>query len=43
MTAFITFDDSDGWYDHVVPPITNHSATGQDAAICTGGSPSLGA
>jgi phospholipase C len=43
MAVFITYDDSDGWYDHVVPPITNHSATAQDAAICTGGSPSLGA
>lgn len=22
---FILYDDSDGWYDHVVPPIVNHS------------------
>src|SRR5262249_641248 len=42
MAVFITYDDSDGWYDHVVPPIVNHSTTVDDAAICTGGSPSLG-
>jgi len=32
----ITYDDSDGWYDHVAPPIVNGSndAT-QDSAICT--------
>ena len=23
---FITYDDSDGWYDHVYPPLTNPSA-----------------
>jgi phospholipase C len=23
--VFITWDDSDGWYDHVMPPITNES------------------
>ena len=40
--VFITYDDSDGWYDHVAPPIVNHSTTGQDASICTGRSPSLG-
>ncbi|WP_196592641.1 phospholipase C [Pectinatus sottacetonis] len=22
---FVTYDDSDGWYDHVMPPIMNHS------------------
>ncbi len=25
MAIFITYDDSDGWYDHVMPPILNHS------------------
>jgi len=23
--VFVLWDDSDGWYDHVVPPIVNHS------------------
>jgi phospholipase C len=34
----VTYDDSDGWYDHVAPTITNSSvgATG-DTAICTAG------
>lgn len=27
----IAYDDSDGWYDHVMPPILNGSATSQDA------------
>ena len=40
--VFITYDDSDGWYDHVVPPIVNHSTTVDDAAICTSGLPALG-
>jgi phospholipase C len=26
----IAWDDSDGWYDHVMPPILNHSATTLD-------------
>ncbi len=30
----VTYDDSDGWYDHVAPPIVNGSNTAQDAAIC---------
>jgi len=30
----ITYDDSDGWYDHVSGPIVNGSNTAQDAAIC---------
>ncbi len=25
MVIFITYDDSDGWYDHVMPPIVNQS------------------
>jgi phospholipase C len=32
--VIITYDDSDGWYDHVVPPTVNGSNTAQDAAIC---------
>jgi phospholipase C len=31
----VTYDDSDGWYDHVAPTITNGSKTSDDAAICT--------
>ncbi len=27
----ITYDDSDGWYDHAMPPIVNPSATSADA------------
>jgi len=29
--VFITYDDSDGWYDHVMPPIVSHSNTAADA------------
>jgi phospholipase C len=31
----ITYDDSDGWYDHQAPVIVNGSNTSLDAAICT--------
>jgi phospholipase C len=31
MAVFITYDDSDGWYDHVLGPIVSHSATPADA------------
>jgi phospholipase C len=33
----ITYDDSDGWYDHVIPPIINGSddSTVGDTAVCT--------
>jgi phospholipase C len=31
----ITYDDSDGWYDHQAPTIVNGSNTSLDAAICT--------
>jgi phospholipase C len=32
----VTYDDSDGWYDHVAPNIVNGSNDpAQDAAICT--------
>lgn len=30
MVIFIAWDDSDGWYDHVMPPIINKSATEYD-------------
>ena len=30
----VTYDDSDGWYDHQVSPIVNGSNTPADAAIC---------
>ncbi|MEP9385141.1 alkaline phosphatase family protein [Nocardioides sp. KR10-350] len=31
----IAYDDSDGWYDHVAPKITNGSSTSDDVAVCT--------
>ncbi|HEY6315802.1 MAG TPA: alkaline phosphatase family protein [Streptosporangiaceae bacterium] len=31
----ITWDDSDGWYDHQVMPIVNGSATSADTAFCS--------
>jgi phospholipase C len=31
----ITYDDSDGWYDHQNSPRVNGSNTTQDAAVCT--------
>jgi phospholipase C len=39
----VTYDDSDGWYDHVAPSIVNGSndAT-QDAAICTAAAVTVG-
>ena len=46
MAIFITYDDSDGWYDHVMPPIVNQSNdaandTLSGAAYC--GTPQPGA
>ena len=38
----VTYDDSDGWYDHQAPPIVNGSDTAQDAAICTSAGTVLG-
>jgi phospholipase C len=29
----ITYDDSDGWYDHAMPPIVNHSADSANDAL----------
>ena len=31
MAVVIAYDDSDGWYDHVMPPIVSQSNTTQDA------------
>jgi phospholipase C len=39
----ITYDDSDGWYDHVAPPIVNGSNDSTlDAAICDAAPTRLG-
>jgi phospholipase C len=32
----IAYDDSDGWYDHVMPPLVNQSATSADMITGTG-------
>lgn len=32
----IAYDDSDGWYDHVLGPIVNQSAVADDALVATG-------
>ena len=41
----ISWDDSDGWYDHQMPPVVNTSATASDAltgtALCGGGTTAL--
>ncbi len=43
--VFIAWDDSDGWYDHVIGPIMNQSATSADAltgaGACGSGADSL--
>jgi phospholipase C len=33
MAILITYDDSDGWYDHVMPPIVNTSADPANDAL----------
>lgn len=38
MAIFILWDDSGGWYDHVMPPIINQSQTIADALISPGDS-----
>jgi phospholipase C len=39
----VTYDDSDGWYDHAAPDITNGSHDGTiDAAICTSAAVTIG-
>ncbi len=43
--VIIAWDDSDGWYDHVMPPIVNQSTSTADAltgvGMCGNGSGSL--
>ncbi len=34
--VIINWDDSDGWYDHVMPPLVNPSTTSADALTGTG-------
>jgi phospholipase C len=34
--VFIAYDDSDGWYDHVAPPLLNPSAAGGFDAVANG-------
>jgi phospholipase C len=38
----VTYDDSDGWYDHQAPVIVNGSNTSLDAAICSSAPTRLG-
>jgi phospholipase C len=38
----ITYDDSDGWYDHQNSPRVNGSNTSADAAVCTTAAISIG-
>ncbi len=38
----VTYDDSDGWYDHQAPKIVNGSNTALDAAICSSAPMTLG-
>jgi phospholipase C len=38
----VTYDDSDGWYDHQASPIVNGSHTSVDEAICTAAPVTLG-
>ncbi|VAX12025.1 Acid phosphatase [hydrothermal vent metagenome] len=34
--VIIAYDDSDGWYDHVMPPIINHSSDPANDALTNG-------
>ena len=46
MAIIISYDDSDGWYDHVMPPIVSQSNDpGQDSLLGAGmcGTPAAGA
>jgi len=39
----VAYDDSDGWYDHQLPKITNGSTdSANDSALCTSGPAALG-
>jgi phospholipase C len=44
MAIIITYDDSDGWYDHVMPPIVSRSSSAADALTGPGscGTPAPG-
>jgi phospholipase C len=47
MAIFLTWDDSDGWYDHVMPPIVNHSQNPRldvlaGSGVCGSGAPLAG-
>ncbi len=33
MAIFLTYDDSDGWYDHVMPPVVNQSNDSANDAL----------
>jgi phospholipase C len=33
MAIIVTYDDSDGWYDHVMPPIVSHSNDSANDAL----------
>jgi phospholipase C len=33
MAIFLTYDDSDGWYDHVMPPVMNQSNDSANDAL----------
>ncbi len=42
--VILSYDDSDGWYDHVMPPIVNQSSTSEDFLTGTScGMPKAGA
>jgi len=41
MAIIITYDDSDGWYDHVMGPIVNQSNDPLEDSICGGAQVSL--
>lgn len=38
MAIFVLWDDSGGWYDHVMSPIVNQSQTAADALVSPGNS-----
>ncbi len=44
--VIVAYDDSDGWYDHQMSPVVNHSQSAEDALTgdgqCGAGSPTLG-
>ncbi|HUZ56498.1 MAG TPA: alkaline phosphatase family protein [Streptosporangiaceae bacterium] len=39
--AVITYDDSDGWYDHVLAPVLTESQTSLDALTGSGPAPAV--